>query len=90
MKRITLLLLLGASVASGQDSGSVVWATGATPATDTGNKVCVLARTLPQDQFQQGVCQAVFVPGSATEIACDADMTGAGTSPGDWFLVVCK
>jgi len=90
MKRLVLcLVLLSAMSASAQSSGLVIWADASNETTDTGDEVCTVEDQQPQAFLVERECISVFVPGSATEVACDTDMTGSGTVS-DYYLVLCR
>ena len=90
---IVISFFLVASVASAQDVGVALWANANSDEFDTGAEVCDGWRphiqSAPADYVATGrVCLKVLVPGSATEIACDVDMSGAGTASG-FYVVLC-
>ena len=91
-----LVPLFVASVSTAAPTGLVLWADASNESTDTGNEVCSLGTEPPQVgdwalkvSLSELTCTSVFVPGSATEIACDADMTGNGTAS-DYYIVLCN
>ena len=83
------LILAPLGAAAQISSGTLIWADATNESTDTGNEVCAVQGQPPQSAIVDHVCVTVFVPGSATEVACDADMTGAATASG-YFLALCK
>ena len=85
---LVILVIMFASIATAQETGFLVWADASQEGADTGNEVCAPIDRPPQSGFPAKLCLKVFVPGSATEIACDVDMTDAGTDS-DYYLVLC-
>ena len=88
--KLMFFILIGCllSILAVAESGFTVWADASDEASDTGNEVCAIQDNPPQYLMRAHLCTAVFVPGSATEIACDVDMTDAGTDS-DYYLVLC-
>ena len=81
------LLVLPASAED--SSGVIVWANASDDTTDTGQEACGNINRQPNFMLVKHECLTVFVPGSATEVACDVDMTDAGTDS-DYYLVLCR
>jgi len=86
---LLLIPLAAQAQTQNQSSGILVWADASEDASDTGNEVCAKTDQPPQWFLIGGECVSVFVPGSATEVACDTDMTGSGTLSG-YYMVLCR